>query len=141
MQGSKLAMLTYRSFSSHSMEKSMPVVISKDIYVVFVEWEVDPKHQRIFIDSVADLVEQSFRSYKGFVSASFHRSEDGTRVVNYAQWQSKQDWQKAFTAPGREQVTAAIFAVIKQCDAKPVITEGFHVERIVLANHASSDLI
>jgi heme-degrading monooxygenase HmoA len=29
----------------------------------------------------------------GFVSASIHRSVDGTKVVNYAQWRSKADFE------------------------------------------------
>lgn len=108
----------------------MPVVLDKNLFTVFVEWEVDTQQQLAFISAVADLVE-SFKTYRGFVSASFHCSEDGKRVVNYAQWQSKEDWQNAFQAPGREGVTTAIFDVIKQCNAKPVVTEGFYIVRMV----------
>jgi heme-degrading monooxygenase HmoA len=109
---------------------------SKGLYVVFIEWNVDPGQQPVFINAIADLVEQNFKSYKGFVSSSFHRSDDGRRVVNYAQWRSKQDWQDAFNIPGRDQVTAAIGAVIKRCGAKSIGTEGFHVDRVVLAASA-----
>lgn len=32
-------------------------------------------------------------SLPGFISASVHRSDDGTSVVNYVQWRSKEDYQ------------------------------------------------
>lgn len=31
------------------------------------------------------------RKRPGFISANFHASHDGTRVVNYAQWRSRED--------------------------------------------------
>lgn len=35
----------------------------------------------------------------GFVSASIHKSLDGVRVVNYAQWRSKEDFEVMMTSP------------------------------------------
>jgi quinol monooxygenase YgiN len=37
-----------------------------------------------------EATEKVMRHLDGFVSASIHRSLDGTRVVNYAQWRSKE---------------------------------------------------
>jgi len=47
------------------------------------------------------------RHLPGFVSANVHRSLDGTKVVNYAQWES----QDAFTA------------MLRHPDAVPYLTE------------------
>ncbi len=47
------------------------------------------------------------RHLPGFVSANVHRSLDGTKVVNYAQWES----QEAFTA------------MLQNPDARPYLTE------------------
>ena len=33
------------------------------------------------------------RHVQGFISASFHRSFDGTKVTAYAQWRSAEDYQ------------------------------------------------
>ena len=33
------------------------------------------------------------RDMPGFMSANIHKSLDGTRVVNYAQWRSKEDFE------------------------------------------------
>jgi Antibiotic biosynthesis monooxygenase len=30
----------------------------------------------------------------GIISATLHRSKDGTRVVNYAQWKTSENWEK-----------------------------------------------
>jgi hypothetical protein len=39
-------------------------------------------------------------SLPGIVSSALHRSLDGTRVVNYAQWRSAEDWEN-LTKVGR----------------------------------------
>jgi heme-degrading monooxygenase HmoA len=36
---------------------------------------------------------KKFEAWPGFVSTTLHRSLDGTRVINYAQWQRAEDWQ------------------------------------------------
>jgi len=37
--------------------------------------------------------------FQGFVSANIHKSLDGTRVVNYAQWRSKDDFEAMVKSP------------------------------------------
>jgi hypothetical protein len=39
------------------------------------------------------------RHLPGFVSASIHRSLDGTRVANYAQWRSLEDFERMLANP------------------------------------------
>lgn len=34
-----------------------------------------------------------------FISASFHKSSDGTRIVNYAQWKNKEDFEAMLQNP------------------------------------------
>jgi quinol monooxygenase YgiN len=46
--------------------------------------------QRIFDEIVAATA--VIRWFPGFVSANVHRSHDGARVVNYAQWRSKEEF-------------------------------------------------
>jgi quinol monooxygenase YgiN len=96
----------------------MPIINENQFFTVLMEWEANPSQQQEFIDAIADQVEQHFKSYTGFVSASFHASDDGQRVVNYAQWHSKEDWQDSFQAPNRNEVQAAIDEVISRCGAK-----------------------
>jgi quinol monooxygenase YgiN len=54
---------------------------------------VDPEKQKHLIDLLSKATEVSVRHAKGFVSASLHRSLDGTKVTMYSQWQSTKDYQ------------------------------------------------
>jgi quinol monooxygenase YgiN len=49
---------------------------------------VDPDKQQALVQLLIDATEHTIKQLPGFVSASIHRSLDGTRVVNYAQWAS-----------------------------------------------------
>ena len=54
---------------------------------------VDPANQRRLIDLLTEATEGSVRRAPGFVSASLHRSTDGTKVTMYAQWRSIDHYQ------------------------------------------------
>lgn len=43
------------------------------------------------------------RRVPGFVSANIHRSLDGTRVINYAQWSSKEAFDRMPQCPGAKE--------------------------------------
>jgi heme-degrading monooxygenase HmoA len=53
---------------------------------------VEPGKADQLIELLVDATEKVMRNRPGFISANFHKSEDGTRVVNYAQWASKADF-------------------------------------------------
>ena len=108
----------------------MPTIDENRIFTAIIEWEVAPEQQQSLIDGIADEVEQHFECYAGFVSASFHASEDGRRVINYGQWRSKEDWSRA-RAPGNDESTAAIAKVVSHCGAKSVKVDTFRVARVV----------
>lgn len=40
--------------------------------------------------------EESLGKLPGIISAALHRSQDGTRVVNYAQWKTAENWENLF---------------------------------------------
>jgi quinol monooxygenase YgiN len=52
-----------------------------------------PAHQQEILDLLERATETSVRYAPGFISASLHRSLDGTKVVMYAQWRSIEDYQ------------------------------------------------
>jgi quinol monooxygenase YgiN len=66
------------------------VTISKDNDVVTLinVFTVRPEHQQRLVDVLVNATQTVMRKQSGFVSANIHRSLDGTRVTNYAQWQS-----------------------------------------------------
>ena len=73
-------------------------------------FETKPEQQQ-------ELIEQWFRFIEevtgepGMIGAALHRSTDGTRVVNYAQWRSDADWD-SFLKKYREQF--AIFGPLSE---------------------------
>ncbi|KAM3108225.1 antibiotic biosynthesis monooxygenase family protein [Phormidesmis sp. 146-33] len=109
----------------------MPTINENQFFTVLIEFEVTPSQQQAFIDAIADQVEQHFKNYAGFISASFHASEDGKRVVNYAQWHSKEAWQNSFEASGRNEVQVALNEVINHYSAKTLTVEPFQVKRVI----------
>ncbi len=54
---------------------------------------VQPEQQQQLLDLLARATETSVRHAHGFISASLHRSLDGTKVTMYAQWRSVEDYQ------------------------------------------------
>ncbi|HEX3730418.1 MAG TPA: antibiotic biosynthesis monooxygenase [Opitutaceae bacterium] len=100
-------------------------------YVVLVEWKVPSRHHAAFIEAVANLVQGNPQPYRGLLSATFHRSADGNRIINYARWKSRKAWESSFEAPGRAEATAAIQKVVRSYGAKSLGVEGFHVGRVV----------
>jgi quinol monooxygenase YgiN len=54
---------------------------------------VDPVNQRRLVELLTEATEVSVRRAPGFVSASLHRSTDGTKVTMYAQWLSLDHYQ------------------------------------------------
>ncbi|SDQ91171.1 antibiotic biosynthesis monooxygenase family protein [Actinopolyspora saharensis] len=69
---------------------------------------VEPEHQHELVTVLNTATEQVMRHLPGFVSASVHASTDGTRVVNYAQWESTEAYEAMLTDPSaREHMARA----------------------------------
>ena len=60
---------------------------------------VDPRRQTELVDALDRATVQIFATVPGFVSANLHVSLDGTRVVNYAQWASAEQYEAAMALP------------------------------------------
>jgi len=50
----------------------------------------DPGNQQKLIDIMSALMAGPGKSVPGFISSALHRSLDGTKVVVYSQWSSKE---------------------------------------------------
>ncbi|RII18509.1 Antibiotic biosynthesis monooxygenase [Streptomyces sp. YIM 130001] len=71
--------------------------------IVTVEVEFDgPDHQRQrdWVDAVFDALDAD-EPLPGGIGAHFHTGVDGTRVLNYAEWESERAHIAALAAPGR----------------------------------------
>ncbi|MEJ8656454.1 antibiotic biosynthesis monooxygenase [Streptomyces sp. MS1.AVA.4] len=60
----------------------------------------DPARQRDWVDAVFTALEGDPHPHPGGISAHFHLGTDGTRVLNYAEWESERAHQEALEAPG-----------------------------------------
>lgn len=67
-------------------------VISPDqeVFTLINVFTVSPEAQQRLADTLAETTDVLVKHVPGFVSASIHKSTDGTRVVNYGQWTSQE---------------------------------------------------
>jgi quinol monooxygenase YgiN len=62
-------------------------------------FDVDPSKQQELLDLLNEGTEKVIRRLPGFVSVNLLTSNDGTRVVNYAQWRSLEDIKATLADP------------------------------------------
>jgi heme-degrading monooxygenase HmoA len=87
---------------------------------------VDPANQQRLVEHWQAATEDVMRHLPGFVSATIHRSFDGTKVINYAQWES----QDAFTAMFQDpQASAHLTEIAAIGTPDPVLGEVVSVHR------------
>lgn len=69
----------------------MPEIVSDGEYATFINTFrcAEPDQDEVVRINV-DIVDQVASKFPGFISAAVHRSTDGTRVVNYLQWESRE---------------------------------------------------
>lgn len=79
------------------------------MYVVMVEFDVDPNTTDAVLAAVEGLLMDLVRHQEGFVAARLHRQFEGPKVVNYMHWTSK-DAFDAFRAVHKDKVGAAVGA-------------------------------
>jgi len=60
----------------------------------------DEERQRAWVDAVLEALADDSAPHPGGLSAHFHLSSDGTRVLNYAEWTDEQAHLDALAAPG-----------------------------------------
>ena len=53
-------------------------------------FETKPEQQQVLLDELSSFAEQ-VKGEPGLIGAALHKSTDGLRVVNYAQWRSEED--------------------------------------------------
>ena len=84
---------------------------SRKLVTLINVFTVEPANQQQLLELLARATETSVRHAPGFISASLHRSLDGTKVTMYAQWRSVADYQamrENSTAPPYLQQALAI---------------------------------
>lgn len=78
----------------------MITISEENEYITLINtFTVAPENQQQLIDLLTLATEESVRKITGFISASLHRSLDGTKVTMYAQWRSMEDYQNMRNNP------------------------------------------
>ena len=70
-----------------------------DVVTLINLFTVAPEDQQRLLDVLVEATESVMRELPGFVSANLHKSLDGTKVVNYAQWRRREDFEAMLENP------------------------------------------
>ena len=59
-------------------------------FTVIVNFKVEPETQAEALEKIGHYIETFLSQQPGFVQSRLHKSIDGMRIVNYAQWESEE---------------------------------------------------
>lgn len=89
----------------------MAIISEDDTVTQIVRFDVKPETQEALIDALAGEVERWVSHLPGFVSSTFHASNDGLHVINYAQWQNEEAFRGFIENPESHRLQAAVRSV------------------------------
>jgi len=78
------------------------IASGNDVVTLINVFTVSPENQQKLVDMLLEATQATMRHVPGFVSASIHKSADGTRVANYAQWRRAEDFEAMLRDPRAE---------------------------------------
>ncbi len=70
----------------------------QDAVTLINVFTVAPEDQQRLLDLLIEATEEVMNE-PGFLSANLHKSLDGTKVTNYAQWRSRDDFEAMLSTP------------------------------------------
>ena len=76
-----------------------PVIAPHQYFVHFAEFRMPAENQPRMVELAKEHVKPAM-SLDGLLSATFHRSLDGERVINYGQWENEDAIRKLTQRPG-----------------------------------------
>jgi quinol monooxygenase YgiN len=92
----------------------MALISKENNFVTLINiFTVEPARQQQLIDLLVRATTTTVGHVAGFISASFHRSLDGTKVAVYAQWRSKDDYQAMRNNPSASPYLEEALAIAK----------------------------
>ncbi len=69
------------------------ITTEKNLVTLINVFTVSPENQQRLVDLLVEATQHTMRKQPGYLSAAIHKSVDGTRVTNYAQWRSRADFE------------------------------------------------
>ncbi|QLE54305.1 antibiotic biosynthesis monooxygenase [Nostoc sp. TCL26-01] len=85
--------------ASRSLSTEVEIVAGKRI-THLAEFRMMPTNQPEMVKRTTIEVDRAMSNSPGLISATFHRSLDGTRMFNYGQWESKEAFEAILKQPG-----------------------------------------
>ncbi len=72
----------------------MVTISGENRFVTLINvFTVEAENQSNLVNLLVAATAKTMKGITGFVSANIHKSADGVRVVNYAQWKSREDFE------------------------------------------------
>jgi hypothetical protein len=102
-------------------------------FTQLIEFEIEPQHQPALVSALSQQTECLAQRYSGLLSASIQASEDGRRVLNYLQWQTREAGEAAFQA--FESGEQDFWQLIRAHQAKTVTFGSFQVLHSLERSH------
>ncbi|MBV4483650.1 antibiotic biosynthesis monooxygenase [Pseudomonas khavaziana] len=96
-------------------------------FTQLIEFHIEPRQQSALVAALTTQSERLADGHGGFLSASVQVSDDGRRVLNYLQWQSREAGEAAFKC--FEQGDADFWTLIRSHQATAVTFGSFQVLR------------
>src|SRR5919106_3445917 len=87
------------------------IAVDNNVVTLINVFTVRHEQQQRLVDLLVEATEAVMKYQPGYVSANIHKSLDGTRVTNYAQWRSRE----------------AFEAMLKDSEAKVHIQEAARI--------------
>jgi quinol monooxygenase YgiN len=83
------------------------------MFVLINVFTVEPANQHRLVDLLTRATDGSVNRAPGFISATLHRSLDGTKVTMYARWRSAEAYQAMRGNPGPQPFLEAVLAIAR----------------------------
>jgi quinol monooxygenase YgiN len=100
-----------------------------DVVTLINVFSVAPEDQQRLVDVLVDATQAVMRKHQGFISASIHRSLDGTRVTNYAQWRSREAFEAMLGDPEASEHMGEAARIAEKFE--PLLYEVSFVDEVV----------
>lgn len=97
-----------------------PVATLVNVFVVA------PERQRELVELLERTTTETMVHRPGFVSANIHASTDGTRVVNYAQWESAESFQAMLADQGAQSHMREAMEIAESSDPHVYTVAAIH---------------
>lgn len=103
-----------------TIEAGRPIATLINIFTV------TPDRQAELVEALVKATEEHMRHRPGFISANVHASNDGERVINYAQWQSEDDFRAMLADPAAQEHMAHAAQLAVSFDPRLFTVESVH---------------